>query len=169
MLLGASNYWMQCLSVPSRWEIDEAHNNRQFLEIGIPNIHNIFPGHLSTWNKIVWIVLGLSSLPLHLWYVWCLKRLLRWRLDLTNLTSYNSTIFSTISAQNYGVRQFNLKTKGEIANKNTNSIPQTIVNIVNSTRPQSVIRNLKGCIIWLVSMPTSRISNLPEETSFLSL
>ena len=67
MLLGASNYCMQCLSAPSRPEIDAAHRKRRFLDIGVPSLHNITSSTFASQKKICWWILALSSFPLHLW------------------------------------------------------------------------------------------------------
>lgn len=41
LLLGASNYSMQCLSSPTRSEVDEAHRKHQWLDIGVPSVRNL--------------------------------------------------------------------------------------------------------------------------------
>ncbi|MCJ1261513.1 hypothetical protein MMC22_001377, partial [Lobaria immixta] len=79
MLLGASNYTMQCLSSPTRDEIDKAHRQRIIVDIGIPSIRNL---KRVSWSKIVlWWLIALSSIPLHL--------------------LYNSAVFSSISTPSY--------------------------------------------------------------------
>lgn len=40
LLLGASNYTMQCLSSPTREEIDKAHLRKIPLDIGVPSLGN---------------------------------------------------------------------------------------------------------------------------------
>lgn len=63
VLLGASNYCMQCLTSPTRAEIDKAHSKKQLLRIGIPS-----PSNLKFINRsrfALWISLGLSAFPLH--------------------------------------------------------------------------------------------------------
>ena len=81
LLLGASNYCMQCLSSPSRPEIDKAHNQNIWLDIGVPSVRNL---RRVSWNKIVlWWLFAISSIPLHL--------------------LYKSAIFSTIGANEYAV------------------------------------------------------------------
>ena len=55
---------MQRLSAPSRGDIDRAHAKRRWLDIGIPSVRNF--GSMSTKAKILWILLGASSVPLHL-------------------------------------------------------------------------------------------------------
>lgn len=66
ILLAGSNYTMQCLSAPTRREIDSAHSRQpgMYLDIGVPGIRNI--GYISRRRAVLWVVLGLSSLPLHL-------------------------------------------------------------------------------------------------------
>ncbi|KAI9146818.1 hypothetical protein HJFPF1_13386 [Paramyrothecium foliicola] len=66
ILLAGSNYCMQCLIAPTRAQVDVAHEKRQWLDIGVPSFRNFFS---ATWTvKIMWLLLGLSSLPLHLLY-----------------------------------------------------------------------------------------------------
>jgi len=64
LLLGASNFTMQCLSSPTRSEVDAVHQWRKSLTIGIPNAGNL--RHMHWWKGALWILLGLSSLPLHM-------------------------------------------------------------------------------------------------------
>ena len=66
LLLGASNYSMQCLSSPTRSEIDRAHRNCTWLDIGIPSVKNL---RRISWSRIVlWWALAISSIPLHLFW-----------------------------------------------------------------------------------------------------
>jgi hypothetical protein len=67
VLLGASNYCMQCMSSPTRAEADRAHARSQWVDIGIPSIRNLFK--VRKRRALLWLFLGLSSLPLHLLYV----------------------------------------------------------------------------------------------------
>jgi hypothetical protein len=69
LLLGASNYCIQCLSAPTRKELDKAHEKGGFLDVGIPSFHNIKSNVIGTRKKLLWWILAFSSLPLHLWYV----------------------------------------------------------------------------------------------------
>ena len=64
LLLGGSNYSMQCLVAPTRDEIDKEHARGRFLDIGVPSIRNLFK--ISKPKMILWWILGLSSVPLHL-------------------------------------------------------------------------------------------------------
>ncbi len=64
VLLSGSNYAMQCISAPTRAEVDAAHKENKWLDIGIPSLKNL---HLaSRKKKFLWGVLLASSLPLHL-------------------------------------------------------------------------------------------------------
>lgn len=67
ILLSGSNYCMQCLSAPTRNEVDKAHQQGNWLDIGIPSIRNV--RHLGRKRIILWVLLALTSLPLHLLYV----------------------------------------------------------------------------------------------------
>lgn len=64
ILLSGSNYCMQCLSAPTRTDIDRAHTAENWLDIGIPSIRNL--EHISRRRFYLWLLLGLSSIPLHL-------------------------------------------------------------------------------------------------------
>lgn len=79
LLLGASNYTMQCLSAPTRDEINKAHQQRMSLDIGIASVWNL--RRISPRRVILWWLLALSSIPLHL--------------------MYNSVVFSTLSTHPY--------------------------------------------------------------------
>jgi hypothetical protein len=81
LLLGASNYSMQCLSSPTRREIDRAHNKGIWLDIGVPSIRNL--RRLSATRILLWWLLALSSIPLHL--------------------LYNSAVFSSQSTREFNV------------------------------------------------------------------
>lgn len=75
-LLSASNYCMQCLSSPTRQDIDKAHAQNKWLDIGVPSVRNL---RRISWKRIIlWWLLAISSLPLHL--------------------MYNSVVFDTLSA-----------------------------------------------------------------------
>jgi len=64
LLLSASNYCMQCLSAPTRKEIDTAHSQNKWVDIGVPSIKNL--RRISGRKTLLWCILGSSSLPLHL-------------------------------------------------------------------------------------------------------
>ena len=81
LLLGCSNYSMQCLSSPTRKEIDKAHARHAWLDVGIPSFRNL--RRLSKCRVALWWLLAISSIPLHL--------------------LYNSAVFTTLSTQEYNV------------------------------------------------------------------
>jgi hypothetical protein len=64
ILLSGSNYCMQCLSAPTRDEIDKAHAAQRWLDIGIPSIRNL--RYVNRRKLVLWFLLGISSVPLHL-------------------------------------------------------------------------------------------------------
>ena len=66
LLLGASNYSMQCLSSPTRSEIDKAHRQGVWLDIGVPSVKNL--RRISTSRIAFWWLLAISTIPLHLFY-----------------------------------------------------------------------------------------------------
>ena len=80
-LIGASSYNMQCLVAPSRSEVDLAHSEDTWLDIGVPSVRNL--RHISRSRVALWLVLALSTIPLHL--LW------------------NSAIFSTLQNNSYTV------------------------------------------------------------------
>ncbi|KAF1994291.1 hypothetical protein P154DRAFT_549157 [Amniculicola lignicola CBS 123094] len=79
VLLSASNYTMQCLSAPTRKDIDQAHAKGVWLDVGIPSVRNL--RYISKCRMVTWLLLGLSSLPLHLFY--------------------NSMVYSSIASTSY--------------------------------------------------------------------
>lgn len=64
LLLSASNYTMQVLSAPTVSECKKAHRNGNWLDIGILSIRNI--RSISSRRRTIWLILCLSSIPLHL-------------------------------------------------------------------------------------------------------
>lgn len=61
LLLGASNYTMQCIAAPTRGEIDASHSSGKHMDIGLPSIRN-----LHGWKKkTLFGLLVVSTLPLH--------------------------------------------------------------------------------------------------------
>jgi hypothetical protein len=96
LLLSSSNYCMQCLSAPTRKEVNQAHAKRMWLDIGVPSIHNL--RRISKTRALLWFLLGISSLPLHLLYVEIFVCL---TVVVLIHTSYNSAVFSSISVNDY--------------------------------------------------------------------
>ena len=81
ILLSASNYTMQCLSSPTRNEIDKAHGHGIWLDVGVPSFRNL--RKISRYRVTLWWILALSSIPLHL--------------------LYNSAIFASLSSREFNV------------------------------------------------------------------
>jgi hypothetical protein len=79
LLLSASNYTMQVLNAPTRSECDEAHVRGDWLDIGITSLRNI--ARITRLRRVLWLLLGFSSIPIHLFY--------------------NSVAFKTISTNAY--------------------------------------------------------------------
>ena len=81
LLLGASNYTMQCLSAPTRQDIDECHKDKIWLNIGTSSMRNL--RRIALRRVIMWLLVAISSVPLHL--------------------LYNSAVFTTLYARGYNV------------------------------------------------------------------
>jgi len=79
LLLGCSNFTMQCLSSPTRKDIDRAHSDNCWLDIGVQGTRNL--RRISRPRLVLWCLIALSSIPLHL--------------------LYNSAVFTTLSAREY--------------------------------------------------------------------
>ncbi|KAJ5171184.1 uncharacterized protein N7500_003967 [Penicillium coprophilum] len=67
VLLGASNYCMQCLASPSRAQVDKAHSKRVWVPIGVPNIWGLLWSDRGKRQLLGWMLLA-TSLPIHLIY-----------------------------------------------------------------------------------------------------
>lgn len=80
-LLSASNYTMQCLSSPTRQDVDKAHAQNEWLDIGVLSVRNL--RKITRKKKVLWWLLAIGSLPLHL--------------------MYNSAVFDTLSTNVYDV------------------------------------------------------------------
>ena len=63
-MLGASSYGMQLQAAPTRADIDKAHRNGIWLDIGTASIRNL--RHVGNWRLFAWVILALSSVPIHL-------------------------------------------------------------------------------------------------------
>lgn len=64
--LSASNYCMQILTSPTRSDVDEANSNGKSLCIGLQSMGNL--SSISPKRSCMWLLLALSSIPLHLLY-----------------------------------------------------------------------------------------------------
>ncbi|KAL4779057.1 hypothetical protein BJX76DRAFT_365635 [Aspergillus varians] len=80
-MLGTSHFAMQSLSAPTREDVDRAHAESRWLDIGVPSIRNLLS--IPRMRRWLWLGLVASSVPLHLFY--------------------NSTVYSTISVNSYNV------------------------------------------------------------------
>ncbi|KAI4909316.1 hypothetical protein J4E90_008013 [Alternaria incomplexa] len=81
LLLCSSNYCQQILAAPNREELRRAHARRNWLHIGVPNLRNLW--HVGWDRSVLWILLFLSSVPLHL--------------------LFNSVVFTNLQANEYAV------------------------------------------------------------------
>jgi hypothetical protein len=79
VLLSASNYAMQCVTSPTRSECDVAHARGDWMDVGVAGTRNLT--RISHRRKVVWVLLALSSIPIHL--------------------LYNSAVFKTLDANAY--------------------------------------------------------------------
>lgn len=86
---------MQCLSAPTREEVDEAHAKGKWLDIGVSSVRNLTSIPKSRLG--MWVGLGLTSLPLHLMWVDLQKEYL-WKRKCVIEASrrYNSAVFTTV-------------------------------------------------------------------------
>lgn len=64
LLLAASNYVMQCLGAPSRADVDKAHRERMWLDIGTFSVRNL--SVLNNKQRILWGLLLVTSTPIHM-------------------------------------------------------------------------------------------------------
>lgn len=64
VLLASGNYAQQMLTAPTRKEIDRAHANQSWLNIGILSYRNL--RGISKRRVLAWAVLALTSIPVHL-------------------------------------------------------------------------------------------------------
>lgn len=64
LLLSGSNYCMQCLSAPTRNEVQKAHSKGIWLDIGVSSVRNL--RYIAVHKIWLWGLLILSSIPLHL-------------------------------------------------------------------------------------------------------
>lgn len=64
LVLASTNFFMQVLNAPSREELDSAHGQGSWLDIGVPSPRNVF--RVSLFKTTMWILFFLSSIPIHL-------------------------------------------------------------------------------------------------------
>ncbi|KAI0896558.1 hypothetical protein F4806DRAFT_431333 [Annulohypoxylon nitens] len=80
-ILSGANYVFQILSSPTRREVTVAHENRHWLDIGIPSIRNFL--HISSFRAVVAVIVLLSA--------------------VASQVIYNAVIFTTQNIVNYEV------------------------------------------------------------------
>ena len=68
LLLSSSNYCAQLLAAPTRSEVDAAHEKRDWLDIGVPSLRNLWKQRIARKRRLAWTLLMISSVLLHL--VW---------------------------------------------------------------------------------------------------
>ncbi|KAF2648042.1 hypothetical protein K491DRAFT_568492, partial [Lophiostoma macrostomum CBS 122681] len=81
ILLISSNYAMQILCAPTRDDLDRAHSQNKWLDIGLVSLHNL--GYIPRKRVVLFWILACSSVPLHVFY--------------------NSAIFSVTAGHDYEV------------------------------------------------------------------
>jgi hypothetical protein len=64
ILLAASNNCMECLVASTRAELDSAHRNKEWLQIGLPGMRTLF--RVSKSRNFVWIILLITSFLVNL-------------------------------------------------------------------------------------------------------
>ena len=122
LLLSASNYTMQCLSSPTRDEVDKAHRQGIRLDIGVPSMRNL---RLISWNRIIlWWLLALSGIPLHF--------------------LYNSAVFSTLFVQDYTVYAIS----ASLLDQNLSSWPGLDIDISDDNAPPFSLQHLQNATNW---------------------
>ena len=67
LLFSGSNYTQQCLAAPTRSEIDTAHAERRWMDIGVPSLRNLF--RVKPERAFLWIAIGFTSILLHSLYI----------------------------------------------------------------------------------------------------
>ncbi|RFU23853.1 hypothetical protein B7463_g12483, partial [Scytalidium lignicola] len=80
-ILAASNNCMQAIVAPTRSDIDRAHAQGRWLDIGVPSMRNLFAVNKSSF--LIWAVLMITTTPFHL--------------------LYNSAVFDSTSTNEYAV------------------------------------------------------------------
>jgi hypothetical protein len=81
VLISTSNYVMQSVSAPTRQEVNRSHVGGGFRNIGMPTSYDMLLGR--PYKSILWWILALTTVPIHLFL--------------------NSSVFSTLQTNNYGV------------------------------------------------------------------
>ena len=69
LVLASSNFFMQVLSAPTRGDVDGAHAHARYLDVGVQSVRNL--GYVGRWKTMFWLLLSISSVPLHLFFNSC--------------------------------------------------------------------------------------------------
>ena len=81
VLISTSNYVMQAVAAPTRLEVNQSHVRGGFRNIGMPTSYDMVNGR--PYKSTLWWILALTTMPIHLFL--------------------NSSVFSTLQTNNYGV------------------------------------------------------------------
>ena len=122
LLLSASNYCMQILTAPTRPEVDCAHAQGRWLDIGVPSVRNL--KWISVRRVCIWICLGLSSLPLHL--------------------LYNSAVYDTLTANEYKVYGASDQISSWSTNLTSAAVADSFVQLAQSNQLENL--TAKACV-----------------------
>lgn len=63
-MLSASNYCMQLQAAPTRANVDRAHTDNRWVDIGVPSLRNL--KFIGNWRRFAWVLLAFSSVLIHL-------------------------------------------------------------------------------------------------------
>lgn len=64
LMLSASNFCMQIQSAPTRADINLAHQNGTWLDIGLHSPRNLM--YIRGWKRVSWFILCITSLPINM-------------------------------------------------------------------------------------------------------
>lgn len=64
LMLSASNFCMQVQSAPTRADVDKAHQQGNWLDIGLHSPRNLV--YIQGWKRVSWAILGITSLPINM-------------------------------------------------------------------------------------------------------
>lgn len=65
-VLASSNFFMQVLGSPSRWEVEKAHRQNTYLSIGVSGMSNL--RYLSMPKAWLWAFFFITSIPFHFFF-----------------------------------------------------------------------------------------------------
>lgn len=146
---------MQCLSSPTRSEIDKAHGQGVWLDVGVPSVRNL--RRLSTTRIVLWWLLAVSSVPLHL--------------------LYNSAVFSSqctrwysvfLTSSNFDGAMLNLAAPGATQNYTYPTSPDTTNAVQKYQKNQTALEKLENeaCLKVYTAPIISRYSDVFLVTTY---